>query len=72
MSDEPDFVPDRMLQALGEFNVRDLVVGGLGTILHGSSLATKDLDIVADTDRGNLERLANALQSLGARRAPRR
>ena len=67
MSDEPKFVPELMLRALDHFDVRYLVVGGLGTVLHGSRHVTQDLDIVADTDAANLQRLATALLALDAR-----
>ena len=67
MNDAPLFDPWRALDVLNQHEVRYLVVGGLGAILHGSAHTTEDLDVLADCDPENLQRLADALEALDAR-----
>lgn len=55
-----------LLQVLHESNVRFIVIGGVAVGAHGYVRATADLDLVPDPDPANLERLIDALQSLGA------
>ena len=62
-----DFDPVRMLTALREAGVRFVLVGGMAAILHGDVGVTLDLDVVPDREPENLDRLANALRTLGAR-----
>ena len=64
---EGDFDPVRMLAALHEAGPRFVLIGGMAAILHGDVGVTFDLDIVPARDRGNLDRLAAALRTLGAR-----
>jgi hypothetical protein len=62
-----DFDPVRMLTALREAGVRFVLIGGMAAILHGDVGVTVDLDIVPERAPDNLDRLAGALRSLGAR-----
>lgn len=54
----------RITQRLAEFQVEFVIAGGLGTLMHGSALMTRDVDVVARMDCENLERLFKALQEL--------
>lgn len=56
-----------MLAVLVRHGVDFIIVGGAGAILHGSTQATVDLDIVPEPGRANLERLSSALTELRAR-----
>jgi len=62
-----DFDPEGMLSVLAEEGVRFVLIGGMAAILHGDVGVTVDLDVVPDREAANLERLARALQTLGAR-----
>jgi hypothetical protein len=64
---EPTFDPIAGLRALVEHGVRFVLIGGYAAALRGSPMMTGDVDICHARDRGNLERLAAALQSLHAR-----
>lgn len=64
---EGDFDPARMLTALHEAGVQFVLIGGMAAILHGDVGVTFDLDVVPARDADNLDRLAAALRSLGAR-----
>lgn len=64
---EADFDPERVLGALSEAEVRYVLIGGMAAILHGDAGVTLDLDIAPALDADNLERLAAALRSMGAR-----
>ena len=66
MSD-PTFDPIAGLHALVEHGVRFVLIGGYAAALRGSPMMTGDVDICPARDRGNLERLAEALESLHAR-----
>ncbi len=61
---EDDFVG--IIEVLNRHNVEFLVVGGFGAILRGASTATKDIDLVVNTDIKNYNRLANAMKELDA------
>ncbi len=61
------FDPVAMFAVLAEHEVPYIAIGGLAATLHGSPLTTGDLDICPACDRENLERLAAALDELGAR-----
>ncbi len=65
--DEPQFDPGRALDALTDLGVRFVVIGGIAGNALGSDLITTDLDICYARDRGNLERLTEALRALHAR-----
>ena len=62
-----EFDPVALLRVLRAHQVDFLVVGGIAARLRGAPLLTQDVDIVPSADRGNLERLAKALQALDAR-----
>ena len=64
---EPTFDPIAGLRALVEHGVRFVLIDGYAAALRGSPLMTGDVVICHARDRGNLERLAEALQSLHAR-----
>jgi predicted nucleotidyltransferase len=56
---------ERVLAALGDAQVRYLVVGGVAVVLHGHLRTTADLDLVVHLDRDNLLRAIAALEGLG-------
>jgi hypothetical protein len=58
---------DRILATLARHEVRYVMIGGLAAAAHGSTLPTEDIDVVPARDRRNLDRLAAALEELGAR-----
>lgn len=61
------FDPVRICEILNEEHVRYVVLGGVAAVMHGSSLPTRDLDLVPDQRRDNLVNLSRALRRLGAR-----
>ena len=60
------FDPVLALQTLDRHGVRFVVIGGVGARLQGSPTVTNDTDICYERSPENLERLAGALQELGA------
>jgi predicted nucleotidyltransferase len=60
------FDPVLALQTLDRHGVRFVVIGGIGARLHGSPTVTRDTDICYERSPENLERLAAALEELGA------
>lgn len=62
----PQFDPTEILRVLNEHDVDFVIVGGLAAALHGSDVATFDLDITPLTTHANLERLSAALRELSA------
>jgi hypothetical protein len=56
-----------LLATLARHRVEYLIVGGVAVQVHGHRRTTKDLDIVPAPTPGNHERLAAALEELGAR-----
>lgn len=56
-----------ILEVLERHRVQHVVVGGYAAELHGSARRTVDVDVVPETSRENLSRLADALRELGAR-----
>ena len=67
MSEREAFDPVALLAVLAAFGVDFVVIGGVAGGAHGSSYGTFDLDVAYERSRANLERLADALISLGAR-----
>ena len=57
---------ERAVTAFVRHDVRFVVVGGIAAILHGWPGATADLDVLGAFDPVNLDRLAAALNELGA------
>ncbi|HEX5988834.1 MAG TPA: nucleotidyltransferase [Solirubrobacterales bacterium] len=56
-----------LLERLVEAEVRFVLVGGLAVNAWGYLRATRDVDVVPDPDKGNLERLDSLLQELGGK-----
>ncbi len=54
----------RITQLLAENRVDFVVAGGLATILHGSALLTRDVDVACDMAPDNLLRVWTAVQHL--------
>ena len=59
--------PLELLRVLREHNVDFLVIGGVAVAAHGYVRGTKDVDIIPEPSRANLERLLAALTTLDAR-----
>ena len=64
---DPPFDPLAMLDVLGRYDVRYVMIGGLAGRLWGSPTVTNDLDVCYAQERTNLRRLADALRELNAR-----
>ena len=60
------FDPVRICALLNEEGVEYVVIGGFAAVIHGSSLPTRDLDVVPARAVGNLEALGRALTRMGA------
>jgi len=58
---------ERILQTLAEHGVEYVLIGGLAVQTHGHVRTTNDADVIPAPEPANLERLAAALRSLGAR-----
>ena len=56
----------RILQSLAQFGVSYVVIGGMAVQAHGHTRTTQDIDLVPAPDPDNLDRLIDALHSLGA------
>jgi hypothetical protein len=59
--------PERALRTLVEHEVEFCVIGAVAAWLQGSPAVTVDLDVMPRRDLDNAERLAEALNSIGAR-----
>ncbi len=66
-TDFTGFDPQRILETLDRHGVEYIIVGGVGSRVHGAHRQTYDLDVVASTTAENDDRLAAALRELGAR-----
>jgi hypothetical protein len=62
----PELDIQGLLEQLAAAGVDYIVIGGVAVGFHGYVRATKDLDVVPDPSRQNLERLAALLRSLNA------
>lgn len=60
------FDPVRICTILNEEGVEYVVVGGFAALVHGSSLPTRDIDVVPSRDPANLDRLGRALRTMDA------
>lgn len=60
------FDPVRICEILNEERVDYVVLGGFAAIMRGSSLPTRDIDIIPNHDGGNLDRLGSALTRMNA------
>jgi hypothetical protein len=64
MPDGLDPVP--LLRYLSERGVEHIIIGGFAVVAHGHVRPSKDLDIVPEPSRENLERLVTALLDVNA------
>lgn len=62
----PPFDPLALLRTIGEHGVGFVLIGGFGAAIRGSPVITGDVDVCYARDDDNLERLAAALDELGA------
>lgn len=60
------FDPVRICEVLNEEGVEYIVIGGFAAVIHGSSLPTRDIDVLPTRESGNLTKLARALNRIGA------
>jgi len=60
------FLPREILAVLVHHEAEFVVIGGIGAVLHGGELMTRDVDVVYALGDDNLARLAAALHELGA------
>jgi hypothetical protein len=61
-----EFRPKPILETLVAHDVDFVLIGGLAGMAHGSSYPSYDVDVAYSRSRENLERLAAALNELGA------
>ena len=57
----------QILQRLSDCHVEYVLIGGMAAIVHGSALATQDVDVCAPMTNENLDRIHAALEGLDAR-----
>ncbi len=60
------FDPVRICEILNDEQVDYVVVGGFAAVIHGSSLPTRDIDLVPSRTTQNLDRLGRALTRMNA------
>lgn len=60
-------VIEEPLRLLGRCEVEFVIIGGVAASLYGSTILTNDLDVCYARHRGNLKKLATALQSVNAK-----
>ena len=63
----PPFQPREVIRVLARHGVKYVVIGNLGGALHGSPLATTDIDLCPSREDANLQALAQALIEMEAR-----
>jgi hypothetical protein len=61
------FDPLRICAILLEEEVEFVVLGGFAAIVRGSSLPTRDIDVIPSRDPSNLDRLGRALTRMNAK-----
>ena len=61
------FDPVRICRILNEESVEYVIVGGFAAVIRGSSLPTRDIDVVPSRAADNLDRLGRALTRMGAK-----
>ena len=66
VGDHPPLQIERVIEVLDRHAVRYMLIGGVAGLLHGAQRPTLDLDLLPNSDRENLGRLAAALLELGA------
>ncbi len=57
----------RIIKTLDKHKVEYIIVGGVGSILLGANITTKDIDVCPKEDIDNFERLSKALKELGGK-----
>jgi hypothetical protein len=65
----PKFDPLAVLATLDRHRVAYIVIGAFARVVQGAEEATRGLDIAPSTRPENLQKLQEALEQLGARRA---
>ena len=60
------FDPVRICAILNEEKVDYVVTGGFAAVVRGSSLPTRDIDVIPSRERSNLDRLGRALTRMNA------
>jgi hypothetical protein len=60
------FDPVRICAILNEEKVEYVVIGGFAAVVRGSSLPTRDIDVIPSRERSNLDRLGRALTRMNA------
>lgn len=60
------FDPVRICTILNDEGVDYIVLGGFAAVVHGSSLPTRDIDILPSRAPSNLDRLGRALRRMNA------
>jgi hypothetical protein len=63
---EQSFSPQEIFAALHRHRVDYVAIGGIAANAHGSRRLTLDVDIIPEPEESNYERLAAALDELGA------
>ena len=66
------FDPVAILGALERHRVSYVLVGELAGVIHGSGMTTRTVEITPSLKPENLERIASALEELGAAKCPTR
>lgn len=66
MSEIAPLAPEELLSTLQSHGVEFVIVGGFSLAAHGVIRGTKDVDVVPNPARANLERLASALLDMEA------
>ncbi len=66
MSKASVFQPGRILEVLVRHDIRFVVIGGIAAQAHGSTSATRDLDVCYSCDPNNLCAIVEALADLQA------
>lgn len=67
MDDEAILDAERIFAALQEHGVEYVLIGGMAVQTHGHVRMTNDADLIPAPDPANLARLADALNSMGAK-----
>ena len=67
MADPPILDAGKIFEALDRHQVEYVLIGGMAVQTHGHVRTTNDADLIPSPEPGNLERLAAALDDLGAR-----
>jgi hypothetical protein len=66
LKEQPVLDAERIFAALQEHGVEYVLIGGMAVQTHGHVRMTNDADLIPEPEPGNLARLADALNDLGA------